>query len=302
MDCCKVDGDLSRSWSPVWKMRDVSVQILTCPFIPFYSLSFAYSCFPGRGLRRSVTPGLTAPPPSDGKALPLSQLSTAPLRLHHPHISRSHRGRTQPPCCAAARLFAFLRPCMSVCVYVHVWEVITLMLIWSFALSGHSGCIVLDLLIAGSEMLLLLFHMDRYSAKRRRWGGGGGGTGKGQTIVMDQRSKIVSVMMEKQLEKKKAHENSGSSFALPEASRQFVFDCVWDEDGFSKCLIIRLVLFLCPNPICWSKWSVWKEAVKNGRFIPVDLKSVHALSFFIRLLQHPQINSKRPTCALFFAV
>ena len=42
------------------------------------------------------------------------------------------------------------------------------MLIGSFALSGHSDCIVLDLLIAGSEMLLLLFHMDGYSAKRDR--------------------------------------------------------------------------------------------------------------------------------------
>lgn len=49
------------------------------------------------------------------------------------------------------------------------------MLIWSFALSGHS--IVLDLLIAGSEMLLLLFHMDGYRAKGQG-GGGGGGTGK----------------------------------------------------------------------------------------------------------------------------
>lgn len=73
------------------------------------------------------------------------------------------------------------------------------MLIGSFALSGHNDCVVLDLLIAGSEMLLLLFHMDGYSAKRDGGGGGGGSTRKGQTIVMDQRSKIVCVMTEKQL-------------------------------------------------------------------------------------------------------
>lgn len=73
------------------------------------------------------------------------------------------------------------------------------MLIWSFALSGHSGCIVLDLLIAGSEMLPLLFRMGGCSAKGRVGGGGGSTEKKGQTIVIDQRSKIVYVMMEKQL-------------------------------------------------------------------------------------------------------
>ncbi|KAF3702250.1 hypothetical protein EXN66_Car017938 [Channa argus] len=66
-----------------------------------------------------------------------------------------------------------------------------------FALSGHSHSIVLDLLIAGREMLLLLFRMDEYSAKGQ--GEGGGVTGKGQTIILDQRLKIVYVMMEKQL-------------------------------------------------------------------------------------------------------
>lgn len=56
-----------------------------------------------------------------------------------------------------------------VCVYVCVCEVIILMLIWSFALSMHGNCIVLDLLIGTSEMLPLLFHTDGYVQRAGRW-------------------------------------------------------------------------------------------------------------------------------------
>lgn len=57
------------------------------------------------------------------------------------------------------------------------------LLIWSFALSRHTDCIVLLL-----EILLLLFQVTANRA--------GGGTGKGHIIGMDQRSKIGKAVME----------------------------------------------------------------------------------------------------------
>lgn len=53
-------------------------------------------------------------------------------------------------------------------------------------------------------------------------GGGGGGRGKGRPIVMDQRSNIVHVVMEKQ---QKQEGRLGSGFASLEALTQSVSHC-----------------------------------------------------------------------------
>lgn len=130
------------------------------------------------------------------------------------------------------------------------------MLIWSFALSGHSDCTVLDLLIAASEMLLLLFHMDGYGAKGQ---GEGGGTGKGQTIVMDQRSKIVYAMMEKQLKQTGAWKSREQLWLAWGFEAICVY--VWEMSvGSSNAALANLVLFFAPIQFAKSEWSIWKPA------------------------------------------
>lgn len=99
-------------------------------------------------------------PVADGKAILLSQL------CHTPEIPSSFL--ISPAACAHTS--------------THTHPFVEL-LIWSFALSRHTDCIVLLL-----EILLLIFQV---TANRAR-----GGTGKGHIIVMDQSSKIGKAVME----------------------------------------------------------------------------------------------------------
>lgn len=161
MDCRKLDGDLSQCPSPLWKMRDVSFPIHVFQFI-LLNWCFAYAlsswAWPHRlsrawALDRSFTRLKSSSIVTDLRPHLRDSITLVSLASYVPCTA---------PCGALILKMqrAWLR---LICVRLSL-----LFLIWSFALSVCTYCIVLDLLIAASEMLLLLFHMSTYGTERRR--------------------------------------------------------------------------------------------------------------------------------------
>lgn len=186
-------------------------------------------------------------PAADGNAFLLSQLCTPPLRLHHPGICSLIQALNslvlcccQAPCIFEDR-FVHVHMCIWECVCVRLGYLplayLAICIVWAY-----SDWIVLDLLIAGSEMLQLLIHVDGHSTKGKKGGGGGrgGGSGKGQSIVMDQGSKIVCAMMEMQSKQTGAWKLR-KQFCLAWGLEEI---CVLDTSESSTNLLYGLILGL----------------------------------------------------------
>lgn len=149
----------------------------------------------------SVTPGLMMLPHS-GKWKSCPIITALAEALSATYLSASYGAHAVPLCILK-----------NLCVC----EVITLMLIWPFCIiGGTERALCWVSLMAGSEMLVLLFHMDEHSSK--------GGGGRGRVVVMD-RSKIVSPMIEGQLTQM-ATWKFRADFPCLRALRQFVW-IIW---------------------------------------------------------------------------
>lgn len=169
---------------------------------------------------------------------------TIPQSLHHPNIYCLTWLRVIHTSFRMQRVWQL---CVLMC------QVIIISLFWSFALCWHSLCVVLGLLMASIEMLLWLFHTN---GCRVKWHEGG----KGQTIVMDQRSKLVS--------------DGGEAV---EGNRDMkIMRTAW---GF-ETICVTVYVFCAHVLFAWTEWFISKH-IGSQSHSSFPIKTAWLVSFFI---------------------